>query len=92
MADAKGREVDLHPTTFDEAGNGIYRMENGKDYVFTSRAFSGSGMIDNVPVRCLSAEQQVRDHTGYKLHESDFLDMALLHERFGVELPAEYQR
>ncbi len=92
MADATGREVDLHPTTFDEAGNGIYRMENGRDYLFPADVFCGSGLIDNVPVHCLSAEQQVRDHTGYKLHESDFRDMALLHERFGVEIPAEYER
>jgi hypothetical protein len=40
-------------------------------------------------VCCLSAEMQMRTHTGYALKESDMHDLRLLHDRFGIDYPEE---
>jgi hypothetical protein len=37
----------------------------------------------------LSAEVQMRTHTGYALTESDVHDLRLLHDRFGIDYPDE---
>ncbi len=31
LADGGGLDVDVHAVVFDEAGNGVYRMQNGED-------------------------------------------------------------
>jgi lincosamide nucleotidyltransferase A/C/D/E len=38
-------------------------------------------------VRCISAEWQVRFHTGYEWDDNDRRDMAEIAERFSLELP-----
>ena len=45
------------------------------------------GTVGGTRVRCLSAEMQVRTHTGYALEESDMNDLRLLHDRFGIDYP-----
>ncbi len=45
-----GREIDFHSERFDESGNGIYRVENGSDYIFPAEAFRGTGLVDGVQV------------------------------------------
>ncbi|HEY9839210.1 MAG TPA: hypothetical protein V6D23_02045, partial [Candidatus Obscuribacterales bacterium] len=90
LADGAGLEVDVHAVNFDAEGNGIYRMENGQDWVFPASGFSGRGEIAGSPVRCLSPEVQVLCHAhGYTPVEKDLQDMALLAERFGIELPPQ---
>jgi hypothetical protein len=42
------------------------------------------------PVRCMSAGFQVRSHTGYEVDDTDFQDVSLLHERFGIPIPDDY--
>ena len=93
LADEKGRHIDVHPVTWDELGNGIYRMENGEDWPFPASGFTGSGSVLGQRVRCLSAETQMfLSHTGYELSEKDFREMDALHQRFGVEYPSKYQK
>jgi len=93
LADACGREVDVHAIVFDRAGNGVYRMQNGSDWIFPAAGFSGRGEIQGVSVRCLSPEIQVLCHAyGYVPTEKDVRDMELLQTRFGVELPAHLRR
>ena len=88
LADAGGREVDVHAVTFDAEGAGIYRMENGVDWIVPADGFGGRGDVAGRPCRCLSAEAQVLGHAqGYEPTEKDRRDMARLAERFGVELP-----
>jgi lincosamide nucleotidyltransferase A/C/D/E len=93
LADRSGLEVDVHAIIFDRDGNGVYRMENGSDWIFPAAGFSGRGVVQGFGVRCLSLETQVLCHAhGYVPTEKDLRDMELLQARFGVELPPHLQR
>ena len=93
LADSSGLEVDVHAIVFDRDGNGVYRMENGSDWIFPAEGFSGRGLVQGVSVRCLSPEVQVLCHAhGYVPTEKDLRDMELLRARFGVELPPHLRR
>ena len=54
LADGAGLEVDVHAVVFDREGNGIYRMQNGEDWIYPAEGFSGSGFVEGVVVHCLS--------------------------------------
>src|SRR5262245_4193250 len=85
LLDAVGRQVDVHPVEFDAAGDGIYRMEDGRDWPYPARGFAGEGVVlGRHVVHCLTAEVQVLCHAGYELDETDRADLALLRERFDV--------
>jgi len=93
LADRSGLEVDVHAIVFDRDGNGVYRMENGSDWIFPAAGFSERGVVQGVSVRCLSPEVQVLCHAhGYVPTEKDLRDMELLQARFGVELPPHLRR
>ena len=93
LVDDRGLEVDVHAIVFDEAGNGVYRMHNGDDWIFPAEGFGGCGTIEGVNVRCLSPEVQVLCHAhGYVPAEKDLRDMELLEARFGIELPPHLRR
>ena len=93
LANGAGLEVDVHAVTFDEDGNGVYRMRNGEDWIFPAEGFSGRGMVGGVSARCLSPTTQVLCHAhGYVPVEKDFRDMELLEECFGVTLPPQLRR
>jgi lincosamide nucleotidyltransferase A/C/D/E len=91
LRDGRGREVDVHPVRFDDAGNGVYRMEEGGDWIYLAAGFGGRGSIAGRNVTCLTAEMQMVGHAGgYTPAETDFHDMRLLHERFGTPLQGPY--
>jgi lincosamide nucleotidyltransferase A/C/D/E len=90
LTDAVHRELDIHAVRFDEHGRGIPAWNS--DCVFPAEAFEGQGIIANTSVRCLSAETQMRSHTGYVLQEKGVHDLRLLHERFGIDYPDEQAR
>jgi lincosamide nucleotidyltransferase A/C/D/E len=91
LGDAEGHEIDVHVIVFDEKGNGIYGPDkNGAMYPAAS--LTGTGTIDNHQVRCISPEWVVKFHHGYELKEGDLTDVSAICEKFGIELPAEYQR
>jgi len=93
LADRSGLEVDVHAIAFDDDGNGMYRMQNGEDWVYPAEGFSGRGLVSGMSVRCLSPIVQVLCHAhGYVPTEKDIRDMELLHNRFGVELPSHLRR
>lgn len=85
MGDDAGNEIDIHSYTFDSAGNHIF----GVKYPFDS--LTGTGSISGYPVKCISPEWMVKFHTGYKLDENDYHDVKALCERFGIEIPTEYE-
>ena len=87
LANGVGLEVDVHTVSFDDDGNGVYRMQGGEDWIYPAEGFSGRGVIRGMNVKCLSPTTQVLCHTyGYIPVEKDFCDMELLAEQFGVEL------
>jgi len=93
LADGDGLEVDVHAVAFDGEGNGVYRMQNGEDWVYPAEGFSGRGRVGGMHVRCLSPTTQVLCHAhGYVPVEKDIRDMELLRECFGVELPLHLWR
>jgi lincosamide nucleotidyltransferase A/C/D/E len=93
MANESDLDVDVHAFAFDDDGNGVYRMPSGADWIFAPEAFTGRGVVGSKQVACLSPSAQVLCHAqGYVPVEKDFRDMELLHERFGVELPAQLKR
>jgi len=93
LANVSGLEVDVHAVTFDESGNGVYRMQNGEDWIYPAEGFGGQGLVGGMNVRCLSPIAQVLCHAyGYMPTEKDFRDMKLLEERFGIELPPQLRR
>ena len=88
-----GLEVDVHAIVFDHEGNGVYRMQDGSNWIFPAAGFSGRGVIKGYTVRCLSPEVQVLCHVhGYVPTEKDVRDMELLQARFNVELPPHLRR
>jgi lincosamide nucleotidyltransferase A/C/D/E len=92
LTDAAGRQVDVHPVTLDDAGDGVYRMDDERDWTYPAEGFTGRGVVGGRDVRCLSPAVQVLVHDGYELAEKDYLELRLLRERFGVELPADVER
>jgi lincosamide nucleotidyltransferase A/C/D/E len=93
LANGAGLEVDVHAVTFDGDGNGVYRMQNGGDWVYPAEGFRGRGVVGGRAVRCLSPAAQVLGHAhGYVPAEKDLRDMELLGERFGVALPPPLRR
>jgi len=89
--DADGRQVDVHPVTFDEHGNGIYQMDDGDAWTYPAGGLAGAGSIGGRPVRCLTPELQRRVHAGYELRAKDHEEIRILHERFGVSPPPGYE-
>jgi lincosamide nucleotidyltransferase A/C/D/E len=91
LVNAEGRQVDAHPVVFDDLrGGGVYLMEDGREWVYPAEGFAGRGRVGSRDVRCLTPEVQVLVHDGYELEEKDYRELFLLHDRFGVELPAKY--
>jgi lincosamide nucleotidyltransferase A/C/D/E len=91
LGDNKGHEIDFHVIVFDNKGNGLYGpVERG--VMYPANSLTGTGMIDGKTVRCISAEYAVKFHSGYELNEKDFRDISALCEKFGIELPKEYEQ
>ncbi len=88
MAHPDGRRVDLHLVTFDENGDGQYDV-GGPAY--PAVAFTGRGVVDGRPVRCMEARTLVAFHTGYEHDADDVADVTALCEAFDIELPEQYR-
>ena len=84
LGDDQGRLVDFHTYTFDAQGKLVF----GVEYPFES--LTGSGSILGHPVRCIPPDWMVKFHHGYQLDETDYHDVRLLCERYGIPLPEEY--
>ncbi|MFC5835213.1 nucleotidyltransferase domain-containing protein [Nonomuraea insulae] len=84
MAEPGGRELDLHPLHFRPDGSALQRLDDhGGAFTYPAAAFA-AGVIEGVPVPCLSVAQQVTFHQGYQPRERDLHDMARLREAFGI--------
>ena|SRR6266496_1121350 len=91
LGDDKGHEVDVHVIVLDDQGNGIYGPAASGE-MYPAASLTGSGTIDGQEVKCISPEWAIKFHSGYELKAKDFEDVSALCEKFGIELPAEYER
>jgi lincosamide nucleotidyltransferase A/C/D/E len=90
LGDAHGHEIDFHVIVFDAQGNGILGPpERGSMY--PAGSLTGNGRIGGRQVACISPEHMVKFHTGYKLRNTDYLDVSALCDHFGIEYPPEYE-
>jgi len=88
LVDAAGHQVDVHPVSFTDTGDGLYRMASGEHWVYPAEGFAGAGQILSCQVRCLTAEVMMVCHsTGYALDETHRRDAAALSERFAIPVP-----
>ena len=91
LADERGREVDVHPVRFDDAGNGHLLSGEGEPFGHSTEAFAATGSVSGYRVACLSADAQMSNHSwGYEPGETDVHDMRLLHDRLGTSLRGPY--
>jgi lincosamide nucleotidyltransferase A/C/D/E len=88
LVDADGRQVDVHPITPTAGGDGLYRMDDGADWVYPAAGFTGMGVVAGRSVPCLTAEVMMLCHTtGYALDRSHCEDVVALSRSCGVALP-----
>lgn len=45
MVDPEGRQVDVHPATFDAEGNGRYQMHDGHTWTYGAEGLAGRGFL-----------------------------------------------
>jgi lincosamide nucleotidyltransferase A/C/D/E len=91
LGDGKGREIDVHVIVLDDKGNGIYGPPE-KGEMYPAASLTGVGTIEGQVVQCMSPEWMVKFHSGYDLKHKDFRDVSALCKKFGIELPAAYER
>jgi len=88
LGDDGGREVDIHVVVLDEAGNGRYGPA-ADGVAYPAAALTGSGTIDGLEVRCVSAAGMVAFMAPW-VHvrgEPYRVAIAALCDRFGVARP-----
>ncbi len=86
LADDDGHILDVHSYSFNAQRNNIFGCPYPAD------SLTGVGNIGGNQVNCISLEWLLKFHTGYELDINDYRDVAALCERFGLELPAEYDK
>ncbi len=91
LRSADGRQVDLHPVSFDDAGIGWQRGAgpDGTDCPYPADGFARGQLLART-VPCLTARLQVAHHCGYERRARDRHDMAALAEAFDLALREPY--
>jgi lincosamide nucleotidyltransferase A/C/D/E len=94
LTDVRGRLVDAHlvdfsETLINEAGG---RMYGPAGLPFEVGSLEGRGTIAGKPVKCETAEFQVRGHTRYTPDETDYRDVLALCQAFDIEVPAVFEQ
>jgi len=90
LQDPNGRQLDAHAMVLEEAGNGIPSWTEADDLIFLKQDLAAVGRIGGIAVRCITPEMQMRVHAGYPLPEAHRRDLVLLHERFGIAYPEDF--
>lgn len=85
LGDNQGHLIDFHSCTFDSEGNNIFGVK------YPLESLQGSGIIGDLPVRCIPPDILVKFHSGYELDENDYQDVKLLCEKFGLQIPEEFE-
>lgn len=86
LQDDKGHQIEVCTYFKDADGYHVFAEDEVLQNLITE------GSIGGQKVKCVSADCQLKFHTGYDLDEQDYLDMKLICEKFNLVLPAEYDR
>jgi len=86
LGDSKGHLIDVHTYNFDENGNNIFGV------AYEPRHLTGTGTINDHPVKCPPPDVMVEFHTGYDVDEKDYHDTKALCERYNIPLPKDYEK
>jgi lincosamide nucleotidyltransferase A/C/D/E len=86
LQDDEGHQIEVCTYFKDAKGYHVFSETEVFDNLISE------GFIDGKKVKCISAECQLKFHTGYEIDEQDYLDMKLISEKFNLTLPAEYDR
>lgn len=84
LGNPEGLEVEIHTFNTNEHGDTASEPYwNGYD----AKSLKGEGWISGYPVRCVSIDQLVKthDHTKRSLKQTDYQDIQLLEEKFGIK-------
>lgn len=81
-----GDTIDVHSYELHADGSN----KNGVAYI--ADHLNGEGRILGCRVQCVPPHWLVQFHTGYEVDETDWHDVRLLCERFGLRVPAAYER
>jgi lincosamide nucleotidyltransferase A/C/D/E len=94
LIDGRGRLVDVHLVHFDETmtGEAGVRTYGAAGLPFEVGSLEGRGMIADEPVKCETAEFQVRGHTTYPPDETDYRDVLALCRAFDIQVPAIFEK
>jgi lincosamide nucleotidyltransferase A/C/D/E len=94
LIDRRGRLVDVHLVDFSETvvSEAGVRMYGPAGLPFEVGSLDGRGIIAGKPVRCETAEFQVRGHTSYSPDETDYRDVLALCRAFDIEIPALFEK
>lgn len=91
LGNVEGHEIDVHVIEIDQQGDGIYGPPNNNQK-YPSSSLTGEGELSGLTVKSISAEDAVKFHSGYELDEDDYHDVKALCDKFGIDLPPEYQK
>jgi lincosamide nucleotidyltransferase A/C/D/E len=93
LIDAGGRLIDVHLVDFSETliTDAGVRMYGPAGLPFEVGSLEGRGFIAGKPVKCETAEFQVRGHTTYVPDETDYRDVLTLCGAFDIEIPAIFR-
>ena len=84
LRDGKGRQIDFHPLRFDEHGDGLQDLGDGRFGRHPAAGLSGEGEIGGRNVSCCTVALQRLFHQGYTpLRDQDRHDLTLLAELDG---------
>ena len=86
LGDNGGHLIDVHSYTFDENGKNTFGV------AYEPRHLTGTGIINEYPVKCPPPDVMVEFHTGYDVDEDDYHDAKELCERFNIPLPKNYEK
>ena len=94
LIDARGHLIDVHlvdfsQTLINEAG---VRMHGPAGLPFEVGSLEGRGIIAGKPVKCETAEFQVRGHTNYTPDETDYRDVLALCRAYDIEVPPIFEK
>lgn len=84
---SRDRQVDLHPVLIDRHGHGWQSLGDRAWGWYDVAGLDGSGTVGGRPVRCVTAELQLRHRLGYPWRAVDEHDLGRLAERFDLPLP-----